>query len=547
MKNSTKIFSAKLFTIACGLFLGLSGNIASAQTYCTPSYSSGCGGGDDIKDVILNGGNGTMISNLNTPCPASSYQDYTTSTLANITATLIMGSTYSGNVTTNYTFAGESVKVWIDFNQNGTFETSEVVATLSAINNVSTGAISVAIPFTALAGNTRMRVRLNYTSSATGIEPCNSVTWGECHDYKVTILPPAPPNNAGVGSLVTPDPTPFCSNSFREVSVSVINLGSNALNNATVKWSVDGVMKPDINFTTPLPNYKDSATVVLGTVLFPTSAPLAIKAWTEMPNNVTDADFSDDTLNVFPAATMQGVDIAMAFHDSTICEDGSVVLDAGSFPLDPIYIWSTGALTPTIDVDQPGTYTVKVQNNIGCFDRDTVNISVHPFPVANSIAIIDNGDCSFTFNVIGAQNADTYTWDFGDNTGASGDGSKTHSYSGNGTYNATLTLSNQCGEITITRVIQCMTGATGVNNLSGLNAALKMYPNPSKDKVTISNKSSIKMSGIEIYNVIGQKVYSVKAGTDTLDINIESLATGIYNVIINTDQGKVTKKLEVIK
>lgn len=547
-RKFTKFFSRKNALLIAGISLaaGFSNSI-TAQTYCTPTYSTGCSGGDDIKDVILNGASGTMISHLNTPCPTGSYQNNYTSTTPNMTATLIMGSSYSGNVTTNYAFGNESVKVWIDFNHNGTFEATEVVATLDNISSTSVGAINVTIPMTALSGDTRMRVRLVYQSTAASIDPCNSATWGETQDYKVTIMPPAPPNNAGVGSLNSPTAA-FCSNSMAEVSVNVVNYGSNQLDNAIIKWSVNGVMQPNVNFATVLPFYMDSTVAVLGQVHFPTTAPLTIKAWTEMPNGVVDTDNSDDTLNTSASASLQGVEIVMNQGDTTICQGGSVILDAGTHPLNPIYVWSNGQLTQSITVSTPGYYSVFVQNNIGCFDEATVNLSVHPNPVANSIAINDLGNGSFQFGILGGYNIDTYNWNFGDGTQQSGGSTMTKQYATSGEYTVTVTMSNQCGEITIVRVLAVVVGnGTGVNDLKGLANDLKMYPNPGRDKVTITHNGGIKMKHVELYSLMGQKVYSEAVNAEKQEINISNLASGIYNVVIDTDKGKATKKLEVIR
>ncbi|WP_118950641.1 GEVED domain-containing protein [Taibaiella helva] len=522
---------------------------AAAQTYCTPTYTYNCSSGDDIKDMILNGAAGTMINNLNNPCPSTGYQDYTTSTAPNMSAILIMGNSYNGNVTTSYAYASESVKVWIDFNHNGTFESTEVVATLNAISNTSTGAITVAVPLTATAGVTRMRVRLVYTSSATSIDPCNNASYGECHDYKVTLQPPAPPNNAGVGSLISPDATPFCSNSMKEVSVSVINLGSNALNSANINWSVDGVVQPAVTLPSTLANYKDSVTVVLGNVLFPSTTPLQIVAWTDMPNATTDADHSDDTLKASAAAVLQGVDVHLSPRDTTICQGGSVTFDAGSFPYDPIYIWSTGSLDSFITVGAAGSYSVKVQNTLGCFDRDTVAVSLHPNPLVNSIAIVDNGDNSFTFNVIGAQNISAYEWDFGDgSTPVTGTGLPTqviHPYTTPGEYTVTLTLSNDCGEIKSESVVLVGT-PTGIGSHSALQKEIRLYPNPGKDYVTVNASNNVVISQIDIYTLTGQRVLNLPAGNKQT-IDVSSWANGIYHMVISTDKGRLARKLEVIR
>jgi hypothetical protein len=543
----------RIGTIAAGLFLTVALPVAvNAQTYCTPAYSTGCTSGDDIDDVILNGANGTMISNLGNPCPAGGYQNYTTSTAPNMTADLILGNTYTGNVTTNYAFGNESVKIWIDFNNNGTFETTEVVATLNNISSTSTGAISIAIPAITSVGTRRMRIRLNYTSTAAGIDPCNSVTWGECHDYNVNILPLAPPDNAGVDSLVAPDMNGvFCSGQ-QEVKVRVRNLGVNPINSLTVNWSVNGVLQTPVMYNNLIDSiYSPStnmATVTLGNVVFPYATGVNIKSWTSMPNGVPDNDHSDDTLSLTVTSNKQGIDLGITPGDTIICMGTAIALDAGAFTQNPIYIWSTGALTQTITVSEAGLYSVKVMNSDGCQDRDTVYVNVYPNPVANSIAIIDNGGGSFTFNIIGAQNVTNYTWDFGDGTIESGPGPKTHTYDDDGEYTAKVTLTNDCGEVVITRLIAVSNGATDINDIAGLQRELKVFPNPGRDMVTIGHNGGIKMQRVAIYNLMGQQVYSseVKNG-DRHQVSVSGMASGIYNVVIFTDKGKATKKLEVIK
>jgi bacillolysin len=73
--------------------------------------------------------------------------------------------------------------VWIDFNKNGTFETSEKVESGSSSSSANlTGTITV--PTTALAGTTRMRVQMKYNAASTA---CEAFSYGEVEDYTVNI------------------------------------------------------------------------------------------------------------------------------------------------------------------------------------------------------------------------------------------------------------------------------------------------------------------------------------------------------------------------
>lgn len=81
-------------------------------------------------------------------------------------------------------------KIFIDFNQNGTFDLpDEYVFGNPYSGNMSiTGTIS--IPVTATLGITRMRVVLEGAADNTGALPCGTFQWGEVEDYSINILQP---------------------------------------------------------------------------------------------------------------------------------------------------------------------------------------------------------------------------------------------------------------------------------------------------------------------------------------------------------------------
>jgi hypothetical protein len=362
------------------------------------------------------------------------------------------------------------------------------------------------------------------------------------------------PDNAGVNNITVPQ-LPFCSG-IQEVSAVVHNYGSNIINNVNVNWSVDGVLQAPVTLTTTIDMENTiagpEATVVLGDVDFDYTVAKSIKAWTSMPNSVADTKPSNDSGSASITAALLGInDFLISPQDTTICSGDNITLDAGAHPSDPIYIWDNGTLTQTRQVSTSGTYSVKVQNTDGCFARDTITITVHPDPVVNSIAIIDNGDGTFTFNVIGAQNIDSYTWNFDDGSnvinGTGIPGQQIHGFTIPDEYNVTLTLRNQCGEIVVTRLVKIDPPTTGIDNLSALQKEISIYPNPSKSKVVISNKANIKMKEISIVNLMGQNVYkNEKVNAEQIEINTTGFAAGIYNVMINTEKGMVIKKLEII-
>jgi bacillolysin len=134
-----------------------------------------------IDYVALNGLVNTTGSN-------SGYGNYT-----NLVAPLPYG---ESTITLSAGFRGTTFKefwaVWVDFNQNGTFEASEKVESgnFSSSTNL-TGTINV--PATALPGTTRMRVQMKYNAASTA---CETFSFGEVEDYTVNI------GAAGINGIV---------------------------------------------------------------------------------------------------------------------------------------------------------------------------------------------------------------------------------------------------------------------------------------------------------------------------------------------------------
>jgi hypothetical protein len=76
-------------------------------------------------------------------------------------------------------------------------------------------------------------------------------------------------------------------------------------------------------------------------------------------------------------------------------------------------------------------------------------------------------------------------------------------------------------------------------------AGVAVYPNPSSGKVTISSKSPI--SGLEIYNLAGNRVYSdpkIKQQTSK-EINLTAFPKGIYFVKVYTGTKSQIRKVVV--
>jgi PKD repeat protein len=155
--------------------------------YCAPVYTTGCVGGANIKDFSTSGAI-VDVSNLESGCDAldgPGFSDYSD----DLTVTAMQFSTIS--TTTGIGGWGAGVKIWVDWNQNGVFETSELVAfSSSTIAAGSSFTASFEVPLTAATGLTKMRVRA--VEGSTTFDPCSSHTWGETEDYGFMVMPAVP-------------------------------------------------------------------------------------------------------------------------------------------------------------------------------------------------------------------------------------------------------------------------------------------------------------------------------------------------------------------
>ncbi len=74
-------------------------------------------------------------------------------------------------------------KIWIDYNQNGTFDSNELMVSGSSSSS-GTLSSTFSVPTSALAGPTRMRVSMKYNAAQTA---CETFSYGEVEDYTVII------------------------------------------------------------------------------------------------------------------------------------------------------------------------------------------------------------------------------------------------------------------------------------------------------------------------------------------------------------------------
>ena len=164
---------------------------------CTPIYTSGVSLNDMMSNVVITG---TTLSNSTGNSTTAPFYNYY-SGQPNFTATLGVGSAYDVAVTVG-SGGAQGVAIWIDFNNNLTFEESERIGfTSTNIAASSTGIVPITIPCVTQGGLLRMRIRNVFNTAGNTIDPCTSYTYGEVEDYDVTIVAVTPPTGDAVQSI----------------------------------------------------------------------------------------------------------------------------------------------------------------------------------------------------------------------------------------------------------------------------------------------------------------------------------------------------------
>ena len=147
--------------------------------YCSQNIGGGCGT-SAIDSVAISG---TTLMNGLTGCSANNHIVYPAS--GNTTATLNQGSTYT--VTNRYTGAVRA-GVWIDYDQNGVFDTYEYLSICTTSVAGTDVSVPLTIPMTAMTGLTGMRIRSRSTAGALdSTTACTTFGSGETEDYVINI------------------------------------------------------------------------------------------------------------------------------------------------------------------------------------------------------------------------------------------------------------------------------------------------------------------------------------------------------------------------
>ncbi len=463
----------------------------------TLDYCSADGGGDEyISGVVFGDINNTGTSE-------SGYSDYT-----NLSTDVNAGETYQLTVTNGNPYDLDDWGVWIDWNQDGDFDDADENPVCEVAEGANNFSWDITIPTDALAGETRMRIRLKYSGGDCG-EPCGSTTYGEVEDYSINIIKwiksDVPTDTVTVGETITIPVTFDATDCIVGTYQATMHISSNAANSATVDIPATMVVMADV--------------------------PLSSNA-VAVPNQIC----SGESVNLY----------------------SNVIGGTGSYT----YSWTdNNSFTstdknPVVSPTETTTYYLTANDS-----TNTVNSEVTIFVTSdlqkptkpNGKTTIGNDNNVIKYSTLGSQFAYSYEWTvYPTNAGNIVGTTDTAFFNPANDFIGTAYLKvraiNDCGmsEWSDSLEINIIEGTTSIptNEIS-----ISAYPNPTDGLFILSlNSENEDYLNIEIYNMSGQIVYSdlnhYVFAFNSMQIDLSEQPAGMY--IIHISGNYVNKNIKII-
>ncbi len=235
------------------------------------------------------------------------------------------------------------------------------------------------------------------------------------------------------------------------------------------------------------------------------------------------------------------------------------VLDCASAPISfsnqssanaTAFLWSfpggnpavSTEVNPIVTYTVSGVYTVTLIafNSIGADTiSKTIVVELLGYPnAAFDVAVVGNGLVQLTNQ---SQNADHYTWYFGDNTDPQATTDALHQYALSGTFTVTLVADNFCGTSILQKTIEIVLTGEYSPAESGM---IRVYPNPAGSAVTVDCSQSARLPDvIRICDFSGRAIWQQSAEIiPAIHIPLDGFSPGVYCVQLYFGTGVVQRK-----
>jgi uncharacterized repeat protein (TIGR01451 family) len=237
-------------------------------------------------------------------------------------------------------------------------------------------------------------------------------------------------------------------------------------------------------------------------------------------NNCSASTSASVTVNQLPTATIT------PSGSTTFCQGDSVTLTSSTANS---YLWSTSATTQSINVSSPGNYIVTVTDGNNCSSASSATaVTVNPNPPVPNITQV--GTSLLSDALTGNQ------W-YLNSVLIPGATSQSYQPTQNGNYSVVITDANGCTASSAAFPFYM----TGIETLSEDDVVI--YPNPARDELIVQS-SKFKVQSVEVVDVVGKVLQSQESRTrNQVNVNVSSLAPGIYFVRVKGEKGIVVRRV----
>lgn len=215
--------------------------------------------------------------------------------------------------------------------------------------------------------------------------------------------------------------------------------------------------------------------------------------------------------------------------------NGSINLNANGGTSPYSFIWSNNATTEDISGLSAGTFGLTISDANGCSATNATSITQPaPYSISAQISFETLGnDGAINLDVQGATTPYTYIWNNGETT---------EDLSGiiGGNYTVTVIDANNCDTVLTFNVPTVVS----VNQLR-IDNALKLYPNPASDLISLSAEYPLIAEIITIFDAAGKEIVQYHNTNLPLEMDTNNLSPGLY--IIRVQESNNVSNLKFVK
>ncbi|MBL0310250.1 MAG: T9SS type A sorting domain-containing protein [Bacteroidetes bacterium] len=264
---------------------------------------------------------------------------------------------------------------------------------------------------------------------------------------------------------------------------------------------------------------------------------------------VSNIDFDPYDFSVGLAASIQlnGADTTIVVTGNTYTEDGATIsYDTACYKSGDLNLVVDNS---NVNTNIPGSYFVyyTAEDSAGnVYAAKTKVVLVGSAPVADFNWAFPSFKYRAVFTDLSTNEPNKWKWNFGDSQGSSIK-NPVHNYATNDTFEVCLETTNLFGTSASTCKSVAIIGV-GIEDLR-FEANINVFPNPSNGNFRINFAEGISSDvTVSVYNILGETVSAparYKAGITNVDMNLSSVANGIYLVKITNDKGTAVRQITV--